>query len=114
MSLVSGPFGLDPPGPIRAAAMLHEQLVAYGDDVTSEWKAGTIRYSRAGKLFVIVKPLAKRVDVGFNKIGLARNKRILTAPGRLPFVRHVVTVEAPGDLDSQLQLWLRESYENAE
>lgn len=94
--------------------MLHERLVAFGDDVTSEWKASTIRYERNGKLFAILKPLSKRVDVGFNKIGLARNKRILTAPGRLPFVRHVVSVEAPGDLDSQLLLWLRESYENAE
>lgn len=99
--------------PIEAAAALHHLLLSFGADVSSEWKAGGTRYAREEKLFAIVKPLARRVDVGFFKFGRARSKRILSAKGRLPFVPYLVEVEAPGDLDSELRAWLRESYDLA-
>lgn len=60
-----------------------------------------------------MKPLARRCDVGFFKLGRARSKRILSAKGRLPFVPYLVEVEAPGDLDSELRAWLKESHDLA-
>lgn len=98
---------------IQTAGMLHELLVGMGPDVAVEHKAGQIRYARQGRLFCILKPLAKRVDVGFHKFGRARSKRILQAKGRLPFVPYLVEAEAPGDLDTELRAWLRESYDLA-
>lgn len=96
---------------IVAAAKVHELLLSFGGDVTSKWKASTIRYARGGELFAVVKPLARRVDVGFWKLGRARNKRILDARGKLSFAPYLVEVEAAGDIDSELRAWLRESYE---
>lgn len=108
MSLVTG----DDPS-IASTALLHHLLLAMGDDVASEWKAGGVRYARGDRLFAIVRPLARRVDVGFFKFGRARSKRILHAKGKLPFVPYRVEVEAPGDVDTELRAWLRESYESA-
>ncbi|HUR68354.1 MAG TPA: DUF5655 domain-containing protein [Candidatus Thermoplasmatota archaeon] len=99
--------------PLEAAALLQHLLTSYGPDVTSEWKAGCVRYARAGQLFCIVKPLAKRCDVGFFKFGRAGSRRILAARGRLPFVPYLVEIEAPGDIDTKLRAWLRGSYEAA-
>lgn len=101
------------PPAVEAAATLHALLVGFGDDVALEHRAGQMRYARAGRLFCVLRPLARRVDVGFFKFGRARNKRILSAKGRLPFVPYLVEVEAAGDLDSELRAWLRESYEGA-
>lgn len=98
---------------LEAAAVLHHVLLSFGPDITSEWKAGGTRYARGEKVFAIVKPLARRCDVGFFKFGRARSKRILSAKGRLPFVPYLVEVEAPGDLDSELRAWLGESYDLA-
>lgn len=95
----------------QAAALLHHILLSLGDDVTSEWKAGGVRYARNGRLFAIVKPMSRRVDVGFFKLGRARSKRILHAKGKLPFVPYRVEIEAAGDVDTELRAWLQESYE---
>lgn len=97
----------------QAAGMLHTHLVGLGDDVALEHKSGQMRYHRAGELFCILRPMAKRVDVGFYKFGRARSKRILHAKGKLPFVPYRVEVEAPGDLDTELLAWLGESYDLA-
>lgn len=104
-------FAID--APAKAAAMLHETIVGFGADVALEHKAGQMRYARAGRLFCILRPLSTRNDVAFRKLGRARNKRILSAKGRLPFLPYLVEVEAPGDLDSELRAWLRESYDLA-
>ena len=98
---------------IESAALLHHLLLALGADVASEWKAGGVRYTRAGRLFCIVKPLAARVDLAFMKFGRARNKRILSAKGRMPFLPYLVEIEAPGDVDTEVRAWLRESYDMA-
>jgi hypothetical protein len=98
---------------IGSTALLHHLLLSLGPDITSEWKAGAVRYQRAGHLFCIVRPMAKRVDVGFFKFGRARSKRILHAKGKLPFVPYRVEVEAPGDVDTEVRAWLRESYDLA-
>ena len=97
----------------QAAAMLHAHLVSLGADVSLEDKAGQLRYVRAGNLFCILKPTSKLVHVGFYKLGKARSKRILHAKGKLPFVPYRVEVEAPGDLDTELLAWLKESYDLA-
>ena len=97
----------------QAAAILHTMLVGLGEDVTLEHKAGQMRYHRGERLFCILKPLARRCDVGFHKLGRARSKRILSAKGRLPFVPYLVEVEAPGDVDTELRAWLKESHELA-
>lgn len=99
--------------PTQAAALLHSLLVGFGEDVALEHTAGQMRYARGGRLFCVLRPMAKRVDVGFFKLGRARSKRILHAKGKLPFVPYRVEVEAPGDVDSELRAWLRESYELA-
>jgi hypothetical protein len=128
----AGASSASAPDGIRIAAALHELLLSFGADVTSEWRAGAVRYSRrpsqmarhlsgrtetdeepSGVPFVIVKPFARRADVGFTKLGRARATRILAAKGRLPFVRHLVEVEALGDIDRELRAWLREAYETA-
>ena len=98
---------------MESAALLHHILLSFGPDVASDWKAGGTRYQRGEKLFAIVKPMARRVDVGFFKLGRARSKRILHARGKLPFVPYRVEVEAPGDVDSELRAWLKESYDLA-
>lgn len=98
---------------IESAAVLHHLLFGSGADVTSDWKAGGVRYARNGTLFALVKPLAKRVDLGFLKLGRARSKRILSAKGRLPFLPYLVEIEAPGDIDTEVRAWLRESYDLA-
>lgn len=72
-----------------------------------------MRYKRNGALFCILRLMAKRVDVGFYKLGRARSRRILHAKGKLPFVPYRVEVDAPGDLDSELLAWLKESYDLA-
>lgn len=99
--------------PTEAAAVLHTLLVGFGEDVALEHKAGQMRYLRNGHLFCILKPMARRVDIGLFKLGRARSKRIASAKGRLPFVPYLVEVEAPGDVDTELRAWLKESYELA-
>lgn len=101
---------------VEAHAALHRRLVGFGTDVVHERRAGTDRYFRAGRLFALLRPMKTRVDVAFTRLGRARDKRILDAkaarlPGGLPYR---VVVEAPGDVDSQLVAWLRESYEAVE
>lgn len=99
---------------VEAAASLRSRLLSLGADVTCEERAGTQRYSRNGTLFALLRPLATRVDVGFSKLGRARSTRILDAKSAgLPFVRHRVIVEAPGDIDTELLSWLKEGYEGA-
>lgn len=96
----------------RAAAILDATLRAYGDDVRVETRAGIVRYLRGEAPFALARPLRSRLDVAFRKVGRADHKRILDArAARLPLLPHRVVVEAPGELDSQLLHWLRESYE---
>jgi len=96
----------------RAAATLDALLRGYGADVTVEARAGTLRYQKAGRPFALLRPLKRRVDVAFRKWGRADHDRILDAKAAgLPFLPHRVVVEAPGDVDTQLRAWLRESYE---
>jgi hypothetical protein len=97
----------------EAARVLLERLEALGPDVVVAVASGTRRYHRGERLFAVARPLARRVDVGFFKLGRARSKRILGARGRLPFVPYLVPIEAPGDLDGELLAWLRESYDLA-
>lgn len=75
--------------------------------------SSTRRYHKGERLFAVTRPLARRVDVGFHKLGRARSKRILHARGRLPFVPYLVEIESPGDVDHELLAWLRESYDLA-
>lgn len=95
--------------------MLHRRLVAFGPDVAHETRAGLVRYFRNGDVFCILRPLSTRVDVAFRRLGRARSKRILDAKAaRLPLLPYRVIVEAPGDVDTELLTWLRESYESYE
>lgn len=97
-----------------AASLLDGRLRAFGPDVAVSVATGLWRYHRGERLFALLRPLATRVDVGFTKLGRARSQRILDArAARLPFVRHRVVVEAPGDVDRELLAWLREAYETA-
>jgi len=104
-------LGADPS--IESTAVLHHLMLSFGGDVASDWQGGAVRYARADRIFCIVKPLATRVDIGFRRLGRARSKRILSAKGRLPFLPYLVEIEAPGDIDSEVRAWLRESYEIA-
>lgn len=101
-----------------ARDLLHRRLLAMGPDVAHEARGGLLRYGRvraadgAGRLFCLLRPLATRVDVAFARLGRARSGRILDAKAaRLPFLPYRVVVEAPGDVDTELLSWLRESYE---
>lgn len=99
----------------EAHALLHRRLAAFGPDVSVEARGGLVRYARAGRLFALLRPLATRVDVAFTRLGRARSKRILDAKAaRLPALPYRVAVEAPGDVDTELLAWLRESYEAVE
>ena len=97
----------------EAARALHERLGGLGPDVVVAVASGARRYHRGERLFAVVKPYARRVDVGFHKVGRARSRRILGARRRLPFVPYLVEVEAPGDVDQELVAWLQESYDLA-
>lgn len=99
----------------EARALLHRHLVAFGRDVRHEARAGTLRYHRGDRPFALLRPLRTRVDVAFLRLGRARSKRILDARAAgLPFLPYRVVVEAPGDVDTELLTWLRESYEAVE
>lgn len=97
----------------RAGAdFLDRAIRRFGPDVEVETRNGTVRYRREGRPFALLRPLARRVDVAFRKFGRADHDRILDAKAAgLPFLPHRVVVEAPGDVDTQLLAWLRESYE---
>ena len=98
-----------------ARDLLHRRLLSFGPDVACEARGGRLRYGRAGRLFCLLRPMATRVDVAFTRLGRARSKRILDArAARLPFLPYRVVVEAPGDVDTELLAWLRESYEAVE
>ncbi len=102
-------------GASDAHALLHRRLLAFGPDVAHERRGGLDRYARAGRLFCLLRPLARRTDVAFTRLGRARSKRILDAKAaRLPTLPYRVVVEAPGDVDTELLAWLRESYEAVE
>lgn len=97
----------------EALAALDRALRSLDARVAPEERAGTLRYAVPGaRAFAVLRPFARRVDVGFTRVGRARSKRILDArTGRLPGVRFRVVVEAPGDVDSELRSWLAESLE---
>lgn len=104
--------GADEDRAAEARRLLHRHLVAFGPDVAHEERAGAHRYHRGGRPFAILRPLRTRVDVAFTRLGRARSKRILDARAAgLPFLPYRVVVEAPGDVDTELLAWLRESYE---
>lgn len=92
---------------------LDRALRRLAPDAEREERAGTIRYAVPGaRPFAVLRPFARRVDVGFTRVGRARAKRILDARvAKLPGVRFRVIVEAPGDVDSELTSWLAESLE---
>lgn len=105
-----------PPAPAAVAlGLLHRHLLSFGPDVSREERGGLVRYLRGGRPFALLRPLRSRVDVAFTRLGRARSKRILDArAARLPLLPYRVVVEAPGDVDTELLHWLRESYEALE
>lgn len=99
-----------------AAAVLDALLRSFGADVAVADEAGFRKYrrgdSRFGAPFAVVRVLKSRVDVAFRRFSRARSKRVLDARAAgMPHLPYRVIVEAPGDLDSELRAWLRESYE---
>lgn len=99
----------------QALALIDREARAFGPDVAVEERAGSLRYARAGRVFLLVRPLKSRLDVAFRRLGRARSKRILDArTAGLPLLPYRVVVEAAGDVDRELRTWLRESYESLE
>ncbi len=98
-----------------ALALVHREALSFGRDVRVVDRAGSRRYMRGQRVFLLVRPLKRRLDVAFRRLGRARSKRILDArTAGLPFLPYRVVVEAAGDVDSELRLWMRESYESFE
>lgn len=97
-----------------ALAILERRIERLGPDVARDATAARIVYRRGDEPFAVLRGTPRVVHVGFTRLGRARSTRILDArTAGLPFVRHRVVVEAPGDVDSTLLAWLDESYANA-
>jgi hypothetical protein len=116
-----------------AARVLDALLRGYGTDVAVQDEGGFRKYGRVcaaaspsslrsvgsrrgdarlGVPFAVVRVLTSRVDVAFRRWSRARSKRVLDARAAgMPHLPYRVIVEAPGDLDTELRAWLRESYE---
>ena len=101
-------------GPKAALRPIYEALVSavlpFGEDVVISPKKAGVSLRRS-KQFALIEPAsAKRVQVGINLKGAAPTARLQAATG---MCTHKVSLISPDEVDSELVLWLRQSYDLA-
>jgi hypothetical protein len=100
--------------PLRA---LYEKLAGvltrFGNDVELSPKKAYVSVRRA-KQFAILQPTtATRLDVGIQLPGQAATKRLEKSGSFHAMVSHRVRISSAGDIDGQLERWLRSAYDAA-
>lgn len=104
-------------GPKAALKPIHDRLVAivqgFGSDVELAPKKGYVSVRRA-KQFAILQPSTKdRFDLGLNLKGEPPAGRLEASGSFNAMVSHRVRLSAPGEVDGEVEAWLRDAYERA-
>lgn len=104
-------------GPKADLKPIYDKIIAmvnsFGDDVELAPKKAYVSLRRK-KQFALVQPSTKtRVDLGINIKGKPPGGRLEASGSFNAMVSHRVRLESPGDIDSNVKIWLRESYDAA-
>ena len=97
--------------PIYDALM--RRINKFGKDVEIAPKKAYVSLRR-NKQFAIIQPSTKtRVDVGINLKGKSADGRLEASGSFNAMVSHRVRLESAKDVDTQLEKWLKEAYDQA-
>src|SRR5262245_43547005 len=100
--------------PLRA---LYDKLAGvvtrFGNDVELAPKKAYVSVRRAKQFASRQPPTATRLDVGIQLSGQAATKRLEKSGSFNAMVSHRVRVSSVGDIDSQLERWLKNAYDAA-
>ncbi|SRR6266851_414844 len=104
-------------GPKAALRPTYDALLRlmnkFGNDVEASPKKAYVSMRRS-KQFAIIQPTtATRVDVGINLKGHPATDRLENSGSFNAMVSHRVRVSSLGEIDKELEGWLRQAYENA-
>lgn len=104
-------------GPKAELKPVYEKIVAaiqsFGDDVELAPKKAYVSLRRK-KQFGLIQPSTRtRVDLGINIKGKAPEGRLEASGSFNAMVSHRVRLESPEDFDSDVKMWLKESYDAA-
>ena len=104
-------------GPKAALRPIHDRLIAivtgFGGDVALAPKKGYVSVRRA-KQFAILQPSTKdRYDLGLNLKGVDPSGRLEPSGSFNAMVSHRVRLHHPGEIDAEIEAWLRDAYERA-
>jgi hypothetical protein len=104
-------------GPKEALRPIHDRLVAIvqglGGDVELAPKKGYVS-ARRSKQFAILQPSTKdRYDLGLNLKGVAPAGRLEPSGSFNAMVSHRVRLASPGEVDGEVEAWLRDAYGRA-
>jgi predicted transport protein len=103
-------------GAKAAQKPIYDALLAtinkFGGDVEVSPKKAYVSIRRS-KQFCIIQPAATRVDVGINLKGTPPTERLEPSGSFNAMVSHRVRVSGIGDIDSELEGWLKEAYSAA-
>lgn len=93
---------------------LYDQIVAaaqtFGADVGISPADTYVSLVRDGKKFAIVQPAAGHLDIGIKRKGVKATTRFAEAGSWNTMVTHRARVEDAGEIDAELNAWLREAY----
>lgn len=90
-----------------------KRVMKFGRDVEVSPKKAYVSLRR-GKQFAIVQPSTKtRVDVGINLKAVTPKGRLEESGSFNAMVSHRVKLTSPRDVDSELEDWLRQAYDQA-
>jgi len=104
-------------GPKEALRPIHDRLVSIveslGGDVGLAPKKGYVSVRRA-KQFAILQPSTKdRYDLGINLKGVAPEGRLEASGSFNAMVSHRVRLNGLGEVDDEIESWLRDAYARA-
>lgn len=104
-------------GPKAALKPIYDALIAcvkkFGSDVEVSPKKTYVSLRRS-KQFALFQPsTATRLDVGINLKGVKPAGRLEASGSFNAMVSHRVRVENAGDVNKELEGWLKQAYENA-
>ncbi len=104
-------------GAKEALRPIHDRLVAlvrgFGDDVELAPKKGYVSVRRS-KQYAILQPSTKdRYDLGLNLKGVAPSGRLEPSGSFNAMVSHRVRLHEIGEVDAEVEAWLRDAYGRA-
>ena len=94
-------------------AALLAQVRSFGADVEVTVGNTYLSLLRAGKKFAILQPsAAKRLDIGIKLKNVPQHGRFEAAGSWNTMVTHRVKIAEPGQIDAEVQSWLKRAYES--